>query len=165
MGFLCATFDDRRRALLKEREAVATEYDGGALPSYPVETRESVRENNTWMCAPPPADISDRRVEITGPVDRKMVINGLNSGASTYMADFEDSSSPTWSVVTEGQRNLREAVRGTISYTNPANGKVYVPRSDGKVSARGAPLWGGRGNGNGALVAVSSFLYLSCLHD
>ena len=59
------------------------------------------------------------------------------------MADFEDSSSPTWSVVTEGQRNLRDAVRGTISYTNPANGKVYVPRSDGKVSARGTPLWGG----------------------
>eukprot|EP00520_Triparma_pacifica_P000934 CAMPEP_0118662076 /NCGR_PEP_ID=MMETSP0785-20121206/16626_1 /TAXON_ID=91992 /ORGANISM="Bolidomonas pacifica, Strain CCMP 1866" /LENGTH=554 /DNA_ID=CAMNT_0006555571 /DNA_START=8 /DNA_END=1672 /DNA_ORIENTATION=- len=134
VGFLCDTFEDRRRALLRSREAKAMEYDGGALPSFPVETRESVRENPSWRCAPPPKDIEDRRVEITGPVDRKMVINGLNSGASTYMADFEDSSSPTWSVVTEGQRNLRDAVLNTISYTNPANGKVYVPRTDGKLA-------------------------------
>jgi len=109
------------------------EYDGGALPRYPSETRH-VREDASWRCAPPPEDIKDRRVEITGPVDRKMVINGLNSGASTYMADFEDSSAPTWSVVTEGQLNLRDAVTGTITYTNPKNGKLYAPRSSGRLA-------------------------------
>jgi malate synthase len=72
-----------------------------------------------------PTDVQDRRVEITGPVDRKMVINGLNSGASVYMADFEDSTAPTWENVVEGQKNLYDAVRGTIAYTNPANGKDY----------------------------------------
>ncbi|GMH83189.1 hypothetical protein TL16_g09515, partial [Triparma laevis f. inornata] len=134
IGFLNTQFNDRRISLLAAREARSFEYDGGALPQYPLETAQTVRANDSWRCAPPPKDIEDRRVEITGPVDRKMVINGLNSGASTYMADFEDSSAPTWSVVTEGQRNLRDAVNGTISFTNPANGKVYAPRKDGKLA-------------------------------
>ena len=95
IGYLNSLFNDRRLTLLRHRQARVAEYDGGALPRYPSETRH-VREDASWRCAPPPEDIKDRRVEITGPVDRKMVINGLNSGASTYMADFEDSSAPTW---------------------------------------------------------------------
>lgn len=89
IGFLNNQFNDRRLALLSARESRSFEYDGGALPQYPLETAQTVRANNSWRCAPPPADIADRRVEITGPVDRKMVINGLNSGASTYMAGEE----------------------------------------------------------------------------
>jgi malate synthase len=83
-------------------------------PRYLAETR-SIREDD-WQVAPPPADLLDRRVEITGPVDRKMMINALNSGARVFMADFEDSCSPTWQNVVEGQRNLSDAVRGTISF-------------------------------------------------
>mmetsp|Transcript_37299 Transcript_37299/g.54916 ORF Transcript_37299/g.54916 Transcript_37299/m.54916 type:complete len:565 (+) Transcript_37299:273-1967(+) len=134
VGYLCHRFEDRRRALLAARESHAMEFDSGSLPCYPSETLETIRNNPNWHCAPPPKDIMDRRVEITGPVDRKMVINGLNSGANVYMADFEDSSSPTWSNLTEGQRNLRDAVRGTISYTHPITGKVYAPRQTGKLA-------------------------------
>mmetsp|Transcript_34337 Transcript_34337/g.79415 ORF Transcript_34337/g.79415 Transcript_34337/m.79415 type:complete len:480 (-) Transcript_34337:439-1878(-) len=133
VGHLCHKFDDRRLALLLRRSSRALEFDGGGLPTYPSETL-NVRSDPSWTCAPPPPDLADRRVEITGPTDRKMVINGLNSGARAYMADFEDSSAPTWSNLTEGQRNLRDAVRGTITYTNRANGKVYAPRSDGKLA-------------------------------
>src|SRR5215207_8136826 len=75
--------------------------------------------------APIPADLQDRRVEITGPTDRKMIINALNSGASVFMADFEDSNSPTWRNAVEGQVNLREAIAGTIEYASPDTGKVY----------------------------------------
>ena len=80
--------------------------------------------NSDWQVAPIPADLLDRRVEITGPVDRKMIINALNSGANVFMADFEDSNSPTWSNVIQGQVNLRDAVRGAITYTSP-EGKLY----------------------------------------
>jgi malate synthase len=83
-------------------------------PGFLAETR-SVREDD-WQVAPPPADLLDRRVEITGPVDRKMMINALNSGARVFMADFEDSCSPTWQNIVEGQQNLMDAVRGTISF-------------------------------------------------
>ena len=123
IGLLCHKFDDRRRALLQARRAKATAYDAGEVPGF-VDLPEA-SQDPTWRCAPVPDDLQDRRVEITGPVDRKMVINGLNSGACVYMADFEDSTSPTWQNVTEGQLNLRDAVRGTISFTNPGNGKVY----------------------------------------
>ncbi|MEI9985026.1 MAG: hypothetical protein WDN69_18600 [Aliidongia sp.] len=75
--------------------------------------------------APLPADILDRRTEITGPVDRKMIINALNSGASVFMADFEDSTTPSWKNLIEGQINLRDAIRGTIDYTDPSSGKAY----------------------------------------
>jgi malate synthase len=122
VGLLCHKFDARRRALLEARRVKATEYDAGDTPAF---LKDHEANDPTWRCAPVPDDIQDRRVEITGPVDRKMVINGLNSGASVYMADFEDSTSPTWKNLTEGQLNLRDAVRGTISYTNPGNGKVY----------------------------------------
>ena len=78
-----------------------------------------------WTVAPLPADLLDRRVEITGPVDRKMIINALNSGASCFMADFEDSNTPTWSNLIDGQANLRDAIRRTIAYTDAATGKAY----------------------------------------
>jgi malate synthase len=123
VGLLCHKFDDRRRALLAARKTQAVAYDAGDSPQFV--TDHPAAHDPSWRCAPVPEDVQDRRVEITGPVDRKMVINGLNSGACVYMADFEDSTSPTWTNVTEGQLNLRDAVRGTISYTNPDNGKVY----------------------------------------
>jgi malate synthase len=123
VGLLCHKFDGRRRALLQARKSKAQEYDAGETPKFLDATSPAVSDP-TWKCAPIPQDIQDRRVEITGPVDRKMVINGLNSGASVYMADFEDSTSPTWNNLVEGQLNLRDAVHGTISFTNPS-GKIY----------------------------------------
>ncbi|MCK5363503.1 MAG: malate synthase A, partial [Gammaproteobacteria bacterium] len=107
---------------LERRMAVQAEIDKGKMPDFLPETRE-IRESE-WKIAPVPADLQDRRVEITGPVDRKMVINALNSGARTFMADFEDSNSPTWDNCMDGQINLRDAVRGDITFTNPA-GKHY----------------------------------------
>jgi malate synthase len=125
VGFLCEKFEDTRQALLQLREARAAEYDAGETPHF---IEDSPARDPSWRCAPVPEDVQDRRVEITGPVDRKMVINGLNSGANVYMADFEDSNSPTWSNNIEGQRNLRDAVEGTITFTNPATGQVYAPK-------------------------------------
>jgi malate synthase len=104
------------------RETVQARIDAGELPDFLPATTE-IRAGD-WRIAPVPADLQDRRVEITGPVDRKMVINALNSGASTYMADFEDSHSPTWEATIDGQINLRDAVRGDISLTTEA-GKHY----------------------------------------
>ena len=123
VGLLCHKFDGRRRALLQARKQRADEFDAGDTPQF-LPPSPATQDPN-WKCAPVPADIQDRRIEITGPVDRKMVINGLNSGASVYMADFEDSTSPTWSNLVEGQLNLRDAVRGDISFTNHQNGKIY----------------------------------------
>ncbi|RMG97969.1 MAG: malate synthase A [Chloroflexi bacterium] len=118
-----AEFGERRRELLQKREERQAEIDAGKLPDFLPETAE-IRETD-WTVAPIPHDLLDRRVEITGPVDRKMIINALNSGANVYMADFEDSHAPTWQATIEGQINLRDAVDGTITYTNPANGKFY----------------------------------------
>mmetsp|Transcript_14227 Transcript_14227/g.18628 ORF Transcript_14227/g.18628 Transcript_14227/m.18628 type:complete len:541 (-) Transcript_14227:344-1966(-) len=126
LGHLAINFEDKRQALLKLRVARQLEFDSGLFPNFCPETA-AIRDGD-WKVLPPPADLLDRRVEITGPVDRKMVINGLNSGANTYMADFEDSSAPTWETMVEGQVNLRDAVQGTIEYVNPANGKVYRPK-------------------------------------
>ena len=103
----------RRRELLQRRTERQRELDAGARPDFLPETKD-VREGD-WQVTPPPAGLQDRRVEITGPVDRKMMINALNSGASVFMADFEDANSPTWANVVDGQRNLRDAVRRTIS--------------------------------------------------
>lgn len=119
---LARRFDGRRRELMARREAVQADIDAGRLPDFLPGTR-SVRKGD-WTVAPVPADLADRRVEITGPVDRKMVINALNSGAKTYMADFEDSHSPTWSNTIEGQINLRDAVSRTIEFSTP-EGKTY----------------------------------------
>jgi malate synthase len=115
-------FDGRRRELLGRRARLQLELDNGWLPDFLDETR-AVRQGD-WQVAGLPADLLDRRVEITGPVDRKMVINALNSGAKTFMADFEDAHSPTWEGTLQGQINLRDAVRGVIAYTSP-DGKRY----------------------------------------
>lgn len=116
-------FNSRRIELLHARELRQKEIDGGKLPDFLPETKE-IREGD-WTAAPIPADLQDRRVEITGPVDRKMIINALNSGAKVFMADFEDSNAPTWANCVEGQINLRDAINKTISYSNPENGKSY----------------------------------------
>src|SRR5947207_8507610 len=104
----------RREELLARRRDRQAELDAGALPDFLEETR-SVREDPRWRVAPVPRDLQDRRVEITGPVDRKMVINALNSGARVFMADFEDANSPTWRNCVDGQANLIDAVERTIS--------------------------------------------------
>jgi malate synthase len=115
-------FEARRQELLALRRVRQQQIDVGQLPDFLPETA-IVRENE-WRVAPIPYDLLDRRVEITGPVDRKMIINALNSGANVFMADFEDSNSPTWQNNIEGQANLRDAVNGTISYVSP-DGKKY----------------------------------------
>jgi len=125
LGFLASLarrFEDRRRELLDRRAVRQREIQQGRMPDFLSETRE-IREKD-WTVAPIPKDLLDRRVEITGPVDRKMIINAFNSGANVYMADFEDSNSPTWRNNLEGQFNLRDAVRRTIDYTSP-EGKQY----------------------------------------
>src|SRR5437763_10030590 len=114
-------FETRRQELLARRAARQKEFDAGKLPDFLPETRQ-VREND-WKIAGQPKDMLDRRVEITGPTDRKMVINALNSGASTFMADFEDANCPTWHNMIDGQINLRDAVLRTISFDQ--GGKHY----------------------------------------
>jgi len=128
---LCRKFGGRRRELLRRRKDVQARLDAGALPGFPPETA-AIREAD-WRVAGIPSDLLDRRVEITGPVERKMIINALNSGASVFMADFEDSLSPTWENVVEGQQNLRDAVAGTIAFT-AETGKEY------RLAARTATL-------------------------
>ncbi len=119
------TFEPRRRELLDRRAVRQREIDAGQNPTFLEHTR-TIRDSE-WTAAQIPADLLDRRVEITGPVDRKMIINALNSGANVYMADFEDSNSPTWGNVVQGQLNLRDAVNRTIRYEQP-DGKHYELR-------------------------------------
>ena len=119
---LAGAFESRRQELLARRRTVQQGIDQGKYPHFLPETAE-IRKSE-WKVAPIPKDLRDRRVEITGPVDRKMIINALNSGASVFMADFEDSNSPTWSNNIEGQHNLRDAIRGTIRFVSP-EGKQY----------------------------------------
>jgi malate synthase len=119
---LSREFEWRRCELLQRRQTRQTLIDAGKMPQFLPETAD-IRESE-WTVAPIPRDLLDRRVEITGPVDRKMIINALNSGASVFMADFEDSNSPTWKNNLEGQANLRDAVEATISFVNP-EGKRY----------------------------------------
>src|SRR5437016_204799 len=120
---LAHRFEPRRRELLERRRQRQAELDAGRLPDFLPETRK-LRED-AWTVAPIPTDLRDRRVEITGPVDRKMMINGLNSGANVFMADFEDANAPTWENNIVGQQNLKDAVSGTISYVSP-EGKRYT---------------------------------------
>ena len=115
-------FRDRRSELLDARQARQAAFDAGEKPDF-FDSTGGVRSRN-WTVAPAPADLRDRRVEITGPVDRKMIINALNSGARVFMADFEDSTSPTWQNLLNGQVNLRDAVNESIEFTNEV-GKVY----------------------------------------
>ena len=116
-------FNPRRLELLAARERRQAEFDGGALPQFLADTA-GVRAAE-WRISPVPADLLDRRVEITGPVDRKMIINALNAPVSAFMADFEDSLSPTWENVIRGQVNLADAIRRTISFQDESTGKVY----------------------------------------
>jgi malate synthase len=147
-------FEARRRELLARRAVRQKEFDAGKLPDFLPETR-SIRESS-WSVSPQPKDMLDRRVEITGPTDRKMVINALNCGASTFMADFEDANCPTWFNMIDGQVNLRDAVRRTITFSqgdkryalNDKTG-VLIPRPRGwhlvekHVTVDGAPVSGG----------------------
>ena len=116
-------FNQKRLLLLKNREDVQKSLDQGNLPDFPTETQH-VRSGD-WQVEALPPDLLDRRVEITGPVDRKMIINALNSGAKVFMADFEDSNSPSWSNTINGQINLRDAVNKTISFVHPKTAKNY----------------------------------------
>jgi malate synthase len=135
LGFLAdlhRRFNKRRLELLKRREDVQAKLDAGALPNFLPETKH-VREGD-WKVAPIPADLLDRRVEITGPVDRKMIINALNSGAKVFMADFEDATSPVFENMIEGQLNLKDRWAGKIDFKDQASGKEY------KLSAKPAVL-------------------------
>ena len=121
---LAREFQPAREKLLARRIERQREIDAGALPDFSAATK-SIREDESWKVAGIPADLRDRRTEITGPVDRKMVINALNSGAKMFMADFEDATAPTWKNLVEGQANLFDAVRRTISFASP-EGKKYA---------------------------------------
>jgi malate synthase len=116
-------FNARRQELLAARVKRQAEFDDGALPDF-LHATEAVRAGD-WRVAPVPADLEDRRVEITGPVERKMIINALNAPVRAFMADFEDACSPTWENVILGQVNLKDAVRRTITYEDETTGKVY----------------------------------------
>src|SRR5438067_1660031 len=120
---LVRAFSDRREELLQRRAQRQAEINAGKMPDFLPET-EHIRAGD-WTIAPVPADLQDRRVEITGPVERKMVINALNSGAKVFMADFEDSFAPTWEGTIQGQINVRDAINRTIQYTS-LEGKRYA---------------------------------------
>jgi malate synthase len=125
LGFvakLARKFEGRRRELMAARARRQSEFDAGKLPDFLPETKH-IRESE-WTVAPVPRDLQDRRVEITGPTDRKMVINALNCGANVFMADFEDANTPTWENMIEGQINLRDAVSRTIAFVSP-EGRRY----------------------------------------
>ncbi len=125
-------FDAERKARLQARLELQKKFDAGWPPDFRLDTR-AIRQDE-WRVAPLPADMMDRRVEITGPVDRKMIVNALNSGANVFMADFEDASSPLWTNMIEGQLNLKDRWNGTIDFTDPTTGKSY------RLSARPAVL-------------------------
>jgi malate synthase len=143
LKFLAAlhrTFEPTRQSLLKARESIQKQLDSGRKLNFPPETAD-IRDERSWVCAPPAPGLEDRRVEITGPTDRKMVVNALNSGAKTFMADFEgmflqttvhlilltsspDATSPTFTNLITGQVNLYDAVRRQIDFE--AGGKRYI---------------------------------------
>ncbi|MNX57916.1 Malate synthase A [compost metagenome] len=131
LSLLHENFNERRLQLLEQRKKQQLLFDQGALPTFPSETK-SIRESN-WIAARIPKDLLDRRVEITGPVDRKMVINALNSGAKTFMADFEDSTSPTWDNLMTGQQNLKDAVNKTITLVDTKKSKTYSLKEETAV--------------------------------
>ncbi|MCY7281055.1 MAG: malate synthase A [Sphingomonas bacterium] len=124
LGEIHRRFDQRRRDLLAARKGVQARYDSGDLPDFRADTA-AIRTGD-WQVARAPDDLQDRRVEITGPTTRKMVINALNSGAKTFMADFEDSTAPTWDNLIDGQANLIDRWRGTLAFTDSASGKFYA---------------------------------------
>ncbi len=166
-------FETERQGRLAARVERQTLYDAGALPSFRPDTA-AIREGD-WRVAPVPSALQDRRVEITGPVDPKMVINALNSGAHCYMADFEDSTSPTWTNLIEGQRAMRDAVAGTLSFAAPSiegkPGKEYALKPEAEravliVRPRGWHLDEKHVLVDGARMSASLFdLGLFCFHN
>ncbi|WP_215395641.1 malate synthase A [Rheinheimera oceanensis] len=142
LAALTREFRPRLKELLAARQTTQQRYDAGALPDFLPQTA-NIRQSD-WRIAPIPADLRDRRVEITGPVDRKMIINALNADVKVFMADFEDSQAPSWAGVIEGQINLRDANLGTISYTDPQSGKHYALKDNPALliaRVRGLHLW------------------------
>jgi len=134
LGFLAdlhQRFDARRRELLEARIERQKRFDAGELPDFPEETRH-IRESE-WTVGSIPADLQDRRVEITGPTNAKMVINALNSGAKMFMADFEDATAPTWDELIQGQINLRNRWLGRLDFSDPDSGKHYAIGDDPAV--------------------------------
>ena len=117
-------FNDRRLQLLEKREERQERFDAGELPDFREDTRD-IREAE-WTVGAIPHDLLDRRVEITGPTNAKMLINALNSGAKVFMTDFEDATSPTWEELIQGQVNLRDYWLGRLDYTDPDSGKHYA---------------------------------------
>ena len=131
LDFICMLedkFGQRRLELLVQRKVMQNKIDNGFVPDFLDETKD-VRDSE-WTVSPLPKDLLDRRVEITGPVDRKMIINALNSGVKVFMADFEDSNSPTWENCINGQINLKDAINKTISFYNPIKDKKYTLNED-----------------------------------
>ena len=131
LGFLAELherFDSRRRELLAARLERQKRFDIGELPDFPKETQH-IRDAE-WTVGPIPPDLLDRRVEITGPTNAKMVINALNSGARVFMADFEDATAPAWDELLEGQVNLRNRWLGRLEFSDPQSGKHYTLGSD-----------------------------------
>ena len=160
-------FNTTREKLLKARVVRQQEINAGKFPDFLGETA-GVRKDS-WSVAKAPADLNDRRVEITGPVERKMMINALNSGAYVFMADLEDSLSPTWHNVVDGQRNLKEAVRRTLTYESP-EGKSYclnekiatlLVRPRGWHLVESHVLVGGEPISASLLISVSTFFTMS----
>src|ERR671917_2730179 len=125
---LSREFRGRVDGILKDRAERQERIDAGEMPDFLAETRD-IREGD-WKIAPIPEDLQDRRVELTGPPDRKMTINALNSGSATWMADFEDANCPTWHNMLESQQNLRDAIDRTITYDDPESGKHYELNED-----------------------------------
>ena len=126
-----SAFEDRRRQLLEERENTQKSIDSGNFMGFPADT--SIRDKN-WQVVPPPSDVAQRHVEITGPVDRKMIINALNSGADVFMADFEDSTSPTWENIVNGHVNLIDANNKNIELIDESKGKTYTLNLESQTS-------------------------------
>jgi len=162
-------FDARRKSLLEERMERQARFDAGEMPDFPKDTAD-IRASE-WTVRPAPSDLKDRRVEITGPVDRKMVVNALNSGARCFMADFEDATSPLWANIIEGQINLRDAIRRKIDFTDENSGKRYTVSSDAAtliVRPRGWHLDEKHMRVNGVPISASLFdfgLYLYHNYD
>ncbi|QUX27976.1 malate synthase A [Nocardiopsis akebiae] len=125
-------FEARRQELLQARVARQEQISAGADLDFLPETKH-IREDDSWRVAPPAPGITDRRVEITGPTDRKMTINALNSGAKVWLADFEDANTPLWENMIGGQLNLRDALDRTIDFTSP-QGKAYALKEDGELA-------------------------------
>ena len=128
---ICLNFEISRQEILENRKKIQNAISSGTKLSFPKDKK--IREGD-WKVTPPPKDVANRNVEITGPVDRKMIINALNSGADVFMADFEDSTSPTWNNIMNGQINLLDANLKKLEFVDPKNKKTYTLDSKSNTS-------------------------------